>query len=420
MYNGHRDVVALINEAGQIEATYYYDAFGNIEEETGNKNNKILYRGYEYDKETGLYYLNARHYDPRVARFMQEDTYTGDINDPLSLNLYTYVHNNPLRYTDPTGHWVEGDENLSLAAQERIRELTFEWHAAKTQADKDRIHLEAQGIREAEKKTNNGGNAKKSTDKVKNDQGTYYNDKDFNNLILHIKEKSRIPNKNSYDPKNWERELQSRITPLIDLIPANISESQRIYLIDNIIISEAQKLQDKYRTAYSASEQSLFGFLPKSELNKALSPLYEEFGKRDSEPDSNTTAFVKGFLNGFSLGIMQGTTKWGNEDSNKVNESVRNKVEKLSSDDLRKVGVPSENSGIRALTGNADDAFNFFKSQVNPNTIKEVKPGTFVGRDSNGLTFTYRASSKSGPPTIDVNGVSGLRKIKFIDRSERK
>jgi YD repeat-containing protein len=34
MYNGHRDVVALINEIGQIEATYY-DAFGNIEEETG-------------------------------------------------------------------------------------------------------------------------------------------------------------------------------------------------------------------------------------------------------------------------------------------------------------------------------------------------------------------------------------------------
>ena len=47
-------------------------------------------------------------YDPKVARFLQEDTYTGDINDPLSLNLYTYCHNEPLMYWDPTGH-KEGD-----------------------------------------------------------------------------------------------------------------------------------------------------------------------------------------------------------------------------------------------------------------------------------------------------------------------
>jgi hypothetical protein len=43
-------------------------------------------------------------YDPKTARFLQEDTYTGDRNDPLSLNLYTYCHNEPLMYTDPTGH----------------------------------------------------------------------------------------------------------------------------------------------------------------------------------------------------------------------------------------------------------------------------------------------------------------------------
>jgi hypothetical protein len=39
-----------------------------------------------------------------VGRFISEDTYEGDINDPLTLNLYTYVHNNPLRYTDPSGN----------------------------------------------------------------------------------------------------------------------------------------------------------------------------------------------------------------------------------------------------------------------------------------------------------------------------
>ena len=88
LYNGHGDVTALITADGTIAATYYYDAFGNILESTGEANNNILYSGYQYDKETGLYYLNARMYDPKIARFLQEDTYTGDSNDPLSLNLY--------------------------------------------------------------------------------------------------------------------------------------------------------------------------------------------------------------------------------------------------------------------------------------------------------------------------------------------
>ncbi|WP_244648221.1 RHS repeat-associated core domain-containing protein [Ruminiclostridium herbifermentans] len=96
MYNGHADVTALLNQEGIVTATYYYDAFGNIIEQTGNVNNNITYAGYQYDGETGLYYLNARMYDPKIARFLQEDTYLGDRNDPLSLNLYTYCHNEPV------------------------------------------------------------------------------------------------------------------------------------------------------------------------------------------------------------------------------------------------------------------------------------------------------------------------------------
>jgi RHS repeat-associated protein len=107
MYNGHADVTALLNQDGIVTATYYYDAFGNIIEQTGNVNNNITYAGYQYDVETGLYYLNARMYDPKIARFLQEDTYLGDKNDPLSLNLYTYCLNNPIRYDDPTGHMTQ-------------------------------------------------------------------------------------------------------------------------------------------------------------------------------------------------------------------------------------------------------------------------------------------------------------------------
>jgi len=102
-YNGHADVVALFDETDSILATYYYDAFGNITEETGSFDNQFRYAGYQYDTETKLYYLQSRMYDPALARFLQEDSFRGRMNDPLSLNLYTYCHNNPIKYWDPTG-----------------------------------------------------------------------------------------------------------------------------------------------------------------------------------------------------------------------------------------------------------------------------------------------------------------------------
>ncbi len=108
-FNAYGDVTALIGTDGSTIAKYEYDAFGNLTSQPDAKvNNSITYRGYEYDAETGLYYLNARYYDSETARFLTEDTYRGEKNDPLSLNLYTYCKNNPLKYTDPTGHMVSG------------------------------------------------------------------------------------------------------------------------------------------------------------------------------------------------------------------------------------------------------------------------------------------------------------------------
>ena len=50
------------------------------------------------------YYLRARYYDPKLGRFINEDTYEGQINNPLTLNVYTYCINNPMIYHDPSGH----------------------------------------------------------------------------------------------------------------------------------------------------------------------------------------------------------------------------------------------------------------------------------------------------------------------------
>lgn len=74
-----------------------------------NVDNPFKYAGQYYDKETGLYYLRARYYDPGLMRFITEDTNRGDVKDPLSLNLYIYCKGNPIKYVDINGH------NLSLA-----------------------------------------------------------------------------------------------------------------------------------------------------------------------------------------------------------------------------------------------------------------------------------------------------------------
>lgn len=62
------------------------------------------FTGHERDAETGLDFMQARHYSGQQGRFVSVDTVSGTLADPQSLNLYAYSVNNPLRYTDPSGH----------------------------------------------------------------------------------------------------------------------------------------------------------------------------------------------------------------------------------------------------------------------------------------------------------------------------
>jgi len=63
------------------------------------------YTSKELDSSTGLYFYEARYYDPVLARFISADTLVPRPNDPQGFNRYTYAGNNPFRYTDPTGHF---------------------------------------------------------------------------------------------------------------------------------------------------------------------------------------------------------------------------------------------------------------------------------------------------------------------------
>ena len=53
----------------------------------------------------GLYFYNARYYDAGIGRFISADSIVPNLANPQSLNRYSYCYNNPLVYTDPTGHW---------------------------------------------------------------------------------------------------------------------------------------------------------------------------------------------------------------------------------------------------------------------------------------------------------------------------
>ena len=84
---------------GSVLNRYEYDAWGNLALCEETVPNRFLYAGQQYDPVTQQYYLRARHYNPVIARFTQEDTYRGD-----GLNLYTYCRNNPVCHVDPSGH----------------------------------------------------------------------------------------------------------------------------------------------------------------------------------------------------------------------------------------------------------------------------------------------------------------------------
>lgn len=97
LHNGHGDVIELRDETGNTRLNRYtYDIWGNPVIEEENVHNIFRYSGEMWDDTTSLQYLRARWYDPSDGRFISEDTYEGQIDNPLSLNLYAYVHNNPV------------------------------------------------------------------------------------------------------------------------------------------------------------------------------------------------------------------------------------------------------------------------------------------------------------------------------------
>ena len=111
----HRDyqgsIIAITNDTGAIVEKRQFDAWGAILKVQDGANNvlnglTILDRGYtghEHLQGIGLINMNGRLYDPKLHRFLQPDNYVQDASNTQNYNRYSYVLNNPLKYTDPSG-----------------------------------------------------------------------------------------------------------------------------------------------------------------------------------------------------------------------------------------------------------------------------------------------------------------------------
>ncbi len=113
--NMQEDIIGITDENFNKIVEYEYDSWGNIITIKDNNGNIITdeshigiinpfrYRSYYYDKETKLYYLNSRYYNPEWGRFINADGIIGNPNDIVDYNLYAYTRNNPIKNIDSNG-----------------------------------------------------------------------------------------------------------------------------------------------------------------------------------------------------------------------------------------------------------------------------------------------------------------------------
>jgi len=132
--------VLLTESSGYVSQEFYYDPWGQPRKPqyTGGSFKPVLdqpfrliykpdttrgYTDHEHLDEVGIIHMNGRIYDPRLARFMQADPIVQDPRTTRSLNRYSYVWNNPLNATDPSGFTTESAHEAERAKTERQRTI---------------------------------------------------------------------------------------------------------------------------------------------------------------------------------------------------------------------------------------------------------------------------------------------------------
>ncbi len=102
LHGGHLGSTSVTSGANSSTQTYY--PFGTVRTTSGTLPTDYTFTGQKLDASTGLMYYGARYYDAAIGRFAQPDSIVPNPYNPQSLNRYSYVYNNPVRYYDSDGH----------------------------------------------------------------------------------------------------------------------------------------------------------------------------------------------------------------------------------------------------------------------------------------------------------------------------
>ncbi|AWF81932.1 hypothetical protein BTJ40_14465 [Microbulbifer sp. A4B17] len=95
------------NAAGEILWEERYMPYGSrVDQRATDEENELWYTGKRQDSTTGLVDMGARQYDPEIARFYSTDPVGFVSDNTMSFNRYLYVNNNPYKYTDPEGEFL--------------------------------------------------------------------------------------------------------------------------------------------------------------------------------------------------------------------------------------------------------------------------------------------------------------------------
>ena len=97
-------MTGILTETANLTNSYQYNPYGNLTSGTADGVNYYGYNGESANVKTGLQYLRARYYNAENGTFTTEDSDLGTTENPLTRNRYDYTTNNPLNYSDPTGH----------------------------------------------------------------------------------------------------------------------------------------------------------------------------------------------------------------------------------------------------------------------------------------------------------------------------
>jgi RHS repeat-associated protein len=104
--DGLGSVTAITDQTGTLQDEYKYDEFGmltNVDEKS-NINNPFKFTGAIHDKTANLYLMGSRYYNPKVGRFITQDSFGATFGADWTDHLYSYTGNNPVNFIDPTGH----------------------------------------------------------------------------------------------------------------------------------------------------------------------------------------------------------------------------------------------------------------------------------------------------------------------------